>query len=483
MLVAGEHCLLAEAFRVRLMPIILVSPTTVLPGTRARLPTVHVLAGGETFRGCVDERPSASTFVSSANWLALSAGVIGGGHSDTSTDQQVRCLDCERWMVHGFNVQDQVAGFTCAAEGCDWETTSEHYHYCVECAGGCCDGCVDSFSQEWAAHASSAESEGAAQAVAHPPAALDEAGEAEAADALHSALSAECEGDDHDDDDNDDHDDHDEDDHDDDDHSSAQRRRAFLEAVVGSPQPATTTTADRLVDLLVPRLSAHILSRVRDVRKQDHWCMKWVASNLPNMAALLVTRDLIKLDLSTATTKSCLLRQERDVFDAITATNMHFEGAYLYYDVELLTWIRSGKVAGETVNYHTRHKQHGKASATATSNFYRRYPSIKVPPAQRHSGRRGFFQHLGHFVGLGFDRSDAAVVARICATGDNSLFHWPASVLAHIRRDGETQQQSQLKCVSYLWELVFDLCLSPQDNMSDSPGFEPYLGIYGGEAD
>jgi hypothetical protein len=29
MLVAGEHCLLAEAFRVRLMPIILVSPTTV----------------------------------------------------------------------------------------------------------------------------------------------------------------------------------------------------------------------------------------------------------------------------------------------------------------------------------------------------------------------------------------------------------------------------------------------------------------------
>ena len=75
-------------------------------------------------------------------------------------------------------------------------------------------------------------------------------------------------------------------------------------------------------------------------------------------------------------------------------------------------------------------------------------------------------------------------MARICATGDNSLFHWPASVLAHIpRRDGETQQQSQLKCVSYLWELVFDLCLSPQDNMSDSPGFEPYLGIYGGEAD
>ena len=71
---------------------------------------------------------------------ALSAGVIGGGHSDTSTDQKVRCLDCERWMVHGFNVQDQVAGFTCAAEGCDWETTSEHYHYCVECAGGYCDG-------------------------------------------------------------------------------------------------------------------------------------------------------------------------------------------------------------------------------------------------------------------------------------------------------------------------------------------------------
>ncbi len=186
------------------------------------------------------------------------------------------------------------------------------------------------------------------------------------------------------------HDD-DDDDHDEDDHGSPQCRRAFLEAVVGSPQPATTTTADLIVDLLVPRLSAHILSRVRDVRKQDHCCMKWVASNLPNMVALLVTRDLIKLDLSTATTKSCLLRQERDVFDAITATNMHFEGAYLCYNAELLTWIRSGKVAGENrqLPYAAQARQ-----GVCNGNF-------QLPTSTDGTQASRFRRHSGTAVGVG----------------------------------------------------------------------------------
>jgi hypothetical protein len=38
----------------------------------------------------------------------------------------------------------------------------------------------------------------------------------------------------------------------------------------------------------------------------------------------------------------------------------------------------------------------------------------------------------------------------------------------------------QLHMVGYLCELVYDLALTPGDNVSQSPGFETPLGIFGG---
>jgi hypothetical protein len=41
-------------------------------------------------------------------------------------------------------------------------------------------------------------------------------------------------------------------------------------------------------------------------------------------------------------------------------------------------------------------------------------------------------------------------------------------------------EAKQLHMVGYLCELVYDLALSPGDNVSQSPGFDTPLGIFGG---
>ena len=43
-----------------------------------------------------------------------------------------------------------------------------------------------------------------------------------------------------------------------------------------------------------------------------------------------------------------------------------------------------------------------------------------------------------------------------------------------------TLAEKQLHMAGYLFELVYDLVISPRDNVSRSPGFETPLGIFGG---
>ena len=43
-----------------------------------------------------------------------------------------------------------------------------------------------------------------------------------------------------------------------------------------------------------------------------------------------------------------------------------------------------------------------------------------------------------------------------------------------------TLEEKQLHMAGYLFELVYDLMISPRDNVSRSPGFETPLGVFGG---
>jgi hypothetical protein len=64
---------------------------------------------------------------------------------------------------------------------------------------------------------------------------------------------------------------------------------------------------------------------------------------------------------------------------------------------------------------------------------------------------------------------------------DEGILRWDAKVIVELRkrsRGGEFQEK-QLHLVGYLFELCYDLALSPNDNVSQNPGFETFIGEFG----
>jgi len=99
------------------------------------------------------------------------------------------------------------------------------------------------------------------------------------------------------------------------------------------------------------------------------------------------------------------------------------------------------------------------------------------------SHHEGFFEDLGYYVGLAFDRSNkAADVNAICCETSPSLLHWSMDFKKEIFRSLVKPEDAKLNAAAYLWELVFDLCIDPRYNVSESPGFEPYVKVYGGSS-
>ena len=60
---------------------------------------------------------------------------------------------------------------------------------------------------------------------------------------------------------------------------------------------------------------------------------------------------------------------------------------------------------------------------------------------------------------------------------------WDRSVLKRVDKvkfaGCSTRRDKQLHMVGYLLELGYDLLLAQQDNVSQSPGFETCLGVFG----
>ena len=261
-------------------------------------------------------------------------------------------------------------------------------------------------------------------------------------------------------------------------------------AVIGhfNPQPIPTDAdqdrADVLTGLLCSRLSMHIERKVEE-SKQQHWCLEWAASNLPVMAALIVLAGHAKKDLSCANLKTSLLAVETMHFMEVTEGDLRqVEGSYLYYSTVDGLWIRSGKVVGSSTSNRCiwmRHKEHRVSAMLMTSNdieslFYTSYPSNAAANTSDIL-RRGYFEDLRLFVALGFLRTNAADVDMLVATSaaDGILF-WPAVSITRIDKTNfrgvANLKEKQLHMVGYLFELCYDLMLSPNDNVSQSPGFE-----------
>ena len=97
--------------------------------------------------------------------------------------------------------------------------------------------------------------------------------------------------------------------------------------------------------------------------------------------------------------------------------------------------------------------------------------------------RKGWFVDLGLYVGIDFSRADTAAVSALCVPTDGVLC-WTTKALHKTSTTKfagcKTNPEKQLHMVGYLFELFYDLMLSPDANVSRSPGFETCLGIFGG---
>mmetsp|Transcript_43463 Transcript_43463/g.73934 ORF Transcript_43463/g.73934 Transcript_43463/m.73934 type:complete len:596 (-) Transcript_43463:239-2026(-) len=261
------------------------------------------------------------------------------------------------------------------------------------------------------------------------------------------------------------------------------------EDFVCSPTTADCARADLLVKLLLSRLETHKTTRVSDASKRKSWVFgEVVVPNLAAVAAAAVAYGHIKEDLEVATADTTLLSSREAAFVLACGDMAVAEGCYVHKDGDTGRFVRSGKVVGENRNFGLRNKEHAHCSlllsaSNLESRFYTSYPA-KSTEVKTGAARRGFFGNLGQYVGLGFTRSNTEAVEALCTSDENGLLSWSASALTRVAAvnfpGSLTLKEKQLHMVGYLFELAYDLMISPRENVSRSPGFETPLGIFGG---
>lgn len=99
-----------------------------------------------------------------------------------------------------------------------------------------------------------------------------------------------------------------------------------------------TQQACQLTKILFQRLRGHLQERIQNENKRRHWCLRWAASNLPRVAAIMVAAGHITDDLDCFTdSTTCLLQNpllEGSAFLEVDtcAVDCQDEGCYLYFD-------------------------------------------------------------------------------------------------------------------------------------------------------
>ena len=165
------------------------------------------------------------------------------------------------------------------------------------------------------------------------------------------------------------------------------------------------------------RLKAHIhiLKRVKSSNR-DSWVWRFARLNLSRVATLMILSGHVHQDLErfVKRTVSCLLLHPdtcNDVFDLLvldkngneTEISSTEQGAYLFYDPDMQTWIRSGKASRPFIKRYENHKS-GSLLTTVDSrdsNFYRSYCG-KHSDEEHHQHRIGWFESLNMFCAVGY---------------------------------------------------------------------------------
>ena len=240
--------------------------------------------------------------------------------------------------------------------------------------------------------------------------------------------------------------------------------------------------ADIVNTMLLQRLTQYVHKRIADENKRDSWCFKWAAKNMAHMACLMVLFGHVKDDVDCLDEDSMLLSATNNFKIASNEENKNRHGAYLYYDCNDAQWIRSGKATGRGFSAMNEEYLKRAKSKRSSSQFDLRYPS-KTNTQRNPSSRRGYFENLSQFVAIGFDVNNDEHGKIITGELENGgLFSYTNEEKRKIdscnMRGRGTTMLKRIDIVAYLFELGYDLSISPADNVSHNPGFESVLGVW-----
>ena len=238
--------------------------------------------------------------------------------------------------------------------------------------------------------------------------------------------------------------------------------------------------SDALLDILRRRLDSHFETHnMQNLR--EHSCFEWASYNLPRVCSAMVYASHIKQNLRSkrVTPSTTLLgnpcTSKQSIFcNAREESYKNLHGCYLYYDAESGKWVRSGKAGGNgKTTFESRDKEHAKAAKELRESlFYMTYPDESVDSELM----EGNFQDLNQYCGMGFDPLE---VDGIIKTRDG-IFHWSQDINEWIQQYSTKQnleeKETRLMLVAYLFELCYELCISIDDNKSESGGFEAAVG-------
>ena len=241
---------------------------------------------------------------------------------------------------------------------------------------------------------------------------------------------------------------------------------------------AIKQAADTLQLQLQRRLPVMITARVQDpsLRKHDIW--KWVNICIPYVAAIAClsghvhaseTMELMRDD-------DCLLVSDASCFVEATGDKSMLRGAYIIWDDIRKRLIRVGKACSDTACFGARMIGHMDAlkSSSCDSEFYRCYPRRDYVNPAYASKKRGYFETLKQFIGVGFQKEKTR---RLCTdTAQGGILEWPQFAIGLSKKMScATPEAQRAELASYMFESVYGLMIAPQDNMSQSMGFEPLL--------
>lgn len=223
-----------------------------------------------------------------------------------------------------------------------------------------------------------------------------------------------------------------------------------------------------------------------DGPKRKHACWNMVSDNISRIVAILELGGRLRRTVKATDSKQTLLSLPSMGTHLDAATNPDVHGSYLHFDVDDQMFVRSGKVVGRGIA--ERNKEHAAASrvgsaASKGSRFYQQYPSVRV-------GDGRAWEDLKVLVGIGWDSTNEAAIAALCDESEGGVLVWSKESLAmagrlNMARDDTAPltpeakklaaQVKKLNVIGYLFEIVLELCIGVDDNVSVSAGFEAFF--------